>query len=129
MSQLLRAFAVGTDIILGHVAIMVKSNEIPAMQALVREIGLAGVVGTADAMQCQINTGILLRETSRHEGKVRKRTLCTLSGWAPAHVEGLRGVLKGGTVIPPGQDAFTVSRSLPHGHVAAVLGTARKIGL
>jgi transposase len=72
---------------------------------------------------------ILLRESFRHEGKVRKRTLCNLSGWAPAHVEGLRGVLKGGTVIPPGQDAFTVSRSLPHGHVAAVLGTARKIGL
>jgi predicted transposase YbfD/YdcC len=56
MSQLLRAFAVGTDIILGHVAIMVKSNEIPAMQALVRELGLAGVLGTADAMHCQIKT-------------------------------------------------------------------------
>jgi hypothetical protein len=72
---------------------------------------------------------ILLRESYRHQGKVRKRTLCNLSGWTPAHVEGLRGVLKGGTVIPPGQDAFTVSRSLPHGHVAAILGTSRKIGL
>jgi transposase len=38
-------------------------------------------------------------------------------------------VLKGGTVIPAGHDAFTVTRSLPHGHVAAALGTARKIGL
>jgi hypothetical protein len=47
----------------------------------------------------------------------------------PAHVEGLRGVLKGGTVIPAEQDAFTITRSLPHGHVAAALGTARKIGL
>jgi predicted transposase YbfD/YdcC len=56
MSQLLRAFAVGTRIILGHVAIMVKSNEIPAMQALVRELGLAGVLCTADAMHCQIKT-------------------------------------------------------------------------
>jgi transposase len=72
---------------------------------------------------------ILLRESFRHEGKVRKRTLCNLSGWSPAHVEGLRGVLKGGTVIPPEHDAFIVSRSLPHGHVAAALGTARKIGL
>src|SRR6185436_10079762 len=72
---------------------------------------------------------ILLRESYRHEGKVRKRTLCNLSDWSPAHVEGLRGVLKGGTVIPAGQDAFTVTRSLPHGHVAAALGTARKIGL
>jgi transposase len=72
---------------------------------------------------------ILLRESYRHEGKVRKRTLCNLSDWSPAHVEGLRGVLKGGTVIPTEQDAFTVTRSLPHGHVAATLGTARKIGL
>jgi hypothetical protein len=72
---------------------------------------------------------ILLRESYRHEGKVRKRTLCNLSDWSPAHIAGLRGVLKGGTVIPAGQDAFTVTRSLPHGHVAAALGTARKIGL
>jgi transposase len=72
---------------------------------------------------------ILLRESYRHQGKVRKRTLCNLSDWSPAHIEGLRGVLKGGTVIPAEQDAFTVTRSLPHGHVAAALGTARKIGL
>ena len=72
---------------------------------------------------------ILLRESYRHEGKVRKRTLCNLSGWSPAHIEGLRGVLKGGTVIPAEHDAFTVTRSLPHGHVAAALGTARKTGL
>src|SRR3954468_13594897 len=58
---------------------------------------------------------ILLRESYRHEGKVRKRTLCNLSDWSPAHIAGLRGVLKGGTVIPAGQDAFTVTRSLPHG--------------
>jgi transposase len=72
---------------------------------------------------------ILLRESYRHQGKVRKRTLCNLSDWSPAHVEGLRGVLKGGTVIPAEHDALTVTRSLPHGHVAAALGTARKIGL
>jgi Transposase DDE domain len=72
---------------------------------------------------------VLLRESYRHEGKVRKRTLCNLSDWSPAHVEGLRGVLKGGTVIPAEHDAIIVTRSLPHGHVAAALGTARKIGL
>jgi hypothetical protein len=38
-------------------------------------------------------------------------------------------VLKGGTVIPAGRDAFTIIRSLPHGHVAAAVGIARKIGL
>ena len=72
---------------------------------------------------------ILLRESYREDGKVRKRTLCNLSDWPVAHIEGLRGVLRGGTVIAAGQDAFTVTRSLPHGHVAAALGMARKIGL
>lgn len=72
---------------------------------------------------------ILLRESWREDGKVHKRTLLNLTHWDPAHVEGLRAVLKGGTVIPPGQDAIRIERSLPHGHVAAVLGTARRIGL
>ena len=72
---------------------------------------------------------ILLRESYREDGKVRKRTLCNLSGWPKAHVEGLRGVLKGGTVIPAEREAFTITRSLPHGHVGAALGTAHKIGL
>jgi hypothetical protein len=72
---------------------------------------------------------VLLRESYREGGKVRKRTLCNLSDWPAAHVAGLRGVLKGGTVIPAERDAFTVIRSLPHGHVAAALGTARRIGL
>src|ERR1700684_4284777 len=72
---------------------------------------------------------ILLRESYRENGKVRKRTLCNLSDWPVAHIEGLRGVLKGGTVIAPEREAFTVTRSLPHGHVALTLGTARKIGL
>jgi transposase len=72
---------------------------------------------------------VLLRETYRQNGRICKRTLCNLSHWPTAHVEGLRGVLKGGTVIPAERDAFIVTRSLPHGHVAAALGTARKIGL
>ena len=72
---------------------------------------------------------ILLRESYREAGRVRKRTICNLSDWPAAHIEGLRGVLKGGTVIPAERDAFTVIRSLPHGHVAAALGTARRIGL
>ena len=72
---------------------------------------------------------ILLRESYRENGKVRKRTLCNLSDWPTAHIEGLRGVLKGGTVISPDREAFTVTRSLPYGHAALVLGTARKIGL
>jgi transposase len=72
---------------------------------------------------------ILLRETYRQNGKFCKRTLCNLSHWPTDIVEGLRGVLKGGTVISAGRDAFTVIRSLPHGHVAAAVSVARKIGL
>jgi hypothetical protein len=72
---------------------------------------------------------ILLRESYRENGKVRKRTLCNLSDWPEAHVEGLRGVLRGGTVIAPDRDAFIVTRSLPHGHGAAILGVARAMGL
>jgi hypothetical protein len=73
---------------------------------------------------------IFLRESYREHGKVRKRTLCNLSDWPTAHIEGLRGVLKGGTVIAPDRrDAFTATRSLPHGHTALALGTARKISL
>jgi transposase len=72
---------------------------------------------------------ILLRESYRVGSKIKKRTLLNLSDWPVAVIEGLRALLKGGVVLPPGQEAITIKRSLPHGHVAAVLGTLRKIGL
>jgi hypothetical protein len=72
---------------------------------------------------------ILLRESYRDGKSIRKRTLLNLSHWPPEHIEGLRGVLKGGVVLPPGEQPFVVERSLPHGAVAAVLGTARAVGL
>src|SRR5580704_12110852 len=72
---------------------------------------------------------ILLRESYREAGKVKKRTLLNLSDWPHERIAGFKALLKGGTVIPQDQDAITILRSLPHGHVEAVLGTARKIGL
>src|SRR5271167_4925217 len=72
---------------------------------------------------------ILLRESFRDGKRVAKRTLLNLSHWPAEHVEGLRGVLRGGVVLPPGEQSFAVERSLPHGHVAAVLGATRTIGL
>jgi len=72
---------------------------------------------------------ILLRESHRDGDRVRKRTLLNPSHWPAEHVEGLRGVLKGGTVVAAGQQPFAIERSLPHGAVAAVLGMARAIGL
>src|SRR6202043_1230476 len=72
---------------------------------------------------------ILLRESYREAGKVKKRTLLNLSDWPHERIAGFRALLKGGTVIPKDQDAITILRSLPHGHVDAALGTARRIGL
>jgi Transposase DDE domain len=73
---------------------------------------------------------VLLRESYREAGKVKNRTLANLSAWPEAKVDALTRVLKGQP--PPAADldqAFEITRSLPHGHVAAVLGTARQLGL
>jgi len=73
---------------------------------------------------------ILLRESYREDGKVKKRTLANISKWDPEVIEGLRVLLKGGHASSvPLQDQFGIERSLPHGPVAAVLGTLRGIGL
>jgi len=73
---------------------------------------------------------ILLRESYREAGKVKNRTLANLSAWPEAKVDALTRVLKGQPPPAAGLDgAFEITRSLPHGHVAAVLGTARTLGL
>jgi hypothetical protein len=73
---------------------------------------------------------ILLRESYREAGKVKNRTLANLSSWPEAKVEALARVLKGQPPPAAALDgAFEITRSLPHGHVAAVLGTARQLGL
>ena len=70
---------------------------------------------------------VLLRESWREGGKVRTRTLANLSDWPEAKVEALRRVLRGETLVAAG-DRFAIERALPHGHVAAVLGTLRETG-
>jgi hypothetical protein len=71
---------------------------------------------------------VLLRESYREGGKVKNRTLANLSSWPEAKVEALSRALKG---LPPAglEGMVEVTRSLPHGHVAAVLGTIRSLGL
>ncbi len=71
---------------------------------------------------------VLLRESYRDGGKVKTRTLANLTDWPDAKVDALRRVLKGETAIVS-QEELLIERSLPHGHVAAVLGMARKLGL
>jgi hypothetical protein len=72
---------------------------------------------------------ILLRESFREAGKVRKRTLANLSKLPPAAIEAVRAVLRGGAVIEDLPQSFEIVRSQPYGHVAAVLGTLRQLGL
>ena len=71
---------------------------------------------------------VLLRESYREGGRVKKRTLANLSHLSDATIEGLRRVLRGDTVVAP-DDAFTIERSRPHGQVAAVVGTIKKLGV
>lgn len=70
----------------------------------------------------------LLRESYREGGKVKNRTLANLSGLPRGQIELIRRVLKGETLVRP-EEAFVIQRSLPHGHVEAVLGTIGKLGL
>jgi len=73
---------------------------------------------------------ILVRESYRQNGKVKKRTLANISHWDPEVIAGLRVLLKGGHASTTAlEDQFSVERSLPHGHVAALLGVLRGIGL
>ncbi len=71
---------------------------------------------------------ILLRESYRDRGRVKKRTLANLSKLPPAAIETLRRVLRGERLVPA-DEAFTCLRSLPHGHVAAVVGSLQQLAL
>ena len=70
---------------------------------------------------------ILLRQSFREGGRVRKRILANLSDWPTTLVEGLRTLPKGGIAVV--EEGIGIRRALPHGHAAAVLGMIRAIGL
>jgi len=71
---------------------------------------------------------ILLRESWREGKKICKRTVANITDWPAVQVEALRAVLRGEELVSP-KDVFTIKRNLAHGHVRAVLGTMRKLGL
>ncbi|MBV8969477.1 MAG: IS1634 family transposase, partial [Verrucomicrobia bacterium] len=74
---------------------------------------------------------ILLRESFRQDGKVKTRTLANLSHLPPLQIQALRLALAGSlpAASSPLPDSFRISRSRPHGHVAAVLGSLRGLQL
>src|SRR5258708_8736397 len=72
---------------------------------------------------------VLLRESYRDQDKVKTRTLANMMHWHEHKVQTLKRALKG---LPPAIDlgeAFEITSSLPHGHVAAVLGSAQRVGM
>jgi hypothetical protein len=73
-------------------------------------------------------SSVLLRRSVRDGAKVGKQTLANLTALPDAAVEAVRSVLAGRTLVEA-EAALTITRSLPHGHVALVLAQARKLGL
>ena len=72
---------------------------------------------------------LLIREAWREGKRIRKKTRANLTGMPEPLVNGIRALLKGGIALESLEDAFTIRRALPHGHVAAGLGTLRRLGL
>src|SRR4029453_19323065 len=69
---------------------------------------------------------VLLRESYRDGEKVKNRPLKNLSDWPADRIELLRAVLRGDALVPAGK-GLEIVRAVPHGHVLAALGTARRI--
>jgi Transposase DDE domain len=76
----------------------------------------------------RVYESVLLRRTFRDGKKVKHETLANLSKLPREAVDAIEATLKGQTLVPAGQ-AFTIGRSLPHGHVAAVTAMAHRLGL
>ena len=74
---------------------------------------------------------ILLRESYRLDGKVKTRTIANITHLASHQVDAIRLALSGSLTVSstPLPESFQISRSLPHGHVAAVLGCLRNLHL
>ena len=71
---------------------------------------------------------ILLREAWREGKKIRKRTLANLTSWPREKVDALRRLLRDEPMVAA-HEAFRIEASRPHGHVEAILGTIKKVGL
>ena len=68
----------------------------------------------------------LLRRSYRVDGKVRNETVGNLSHLPREVIDAIRAMLAGRTLVDFDEE-FEIERSLPHGHVAAVLGVLRAL--
>lgn len=89
--------------------------------------GSVHVATTERAYKGKVYQTYLLRRSYRKEGKVKHETLGNLSHLPPDLIDTIRRRLSGDT--PGGEGAWDILRSLPHGHVAAVLGTIQQIAV
>jgi uncharacterized protein YcaQ len=69
----------------------------------------------------------LLRRSYRDGGKIRHETLSNISALPAPALEALRASLSGKTLVVAGE-GFDLTRSLPHGHLAAVATMAKSLG-
>jgi transposase len=71
---------------------------------------------------------VLLRESYREDGKVKKRTLANLSSLPADQIEAIRAVLRGDKLAPVAE-AFTIVEAQPHGHVQAVMAAMKQLDM
>jgi transposase len=93
-----------------------------------RRGGSVHVVTTTRRYKGRVYKTHLLRRSYRDAGKVKNETLGNLSHLPDSVIDLIRRALRGETLVPA-DDVFDIARSRPHGHVAAVLGTLKKLGL
>ncbi len=100
----------------------------PYGNGMAKRDGPCHVVTTKRVVGEKVYTTTLLRRTYREDGKVKNETLANLSHLPAPLIELVKAGLSGEAVGVLSQQ-IEVARSLPHGHVAAVLGTLRNSGL
>ncbi len=95
---------------------------------MARRQGAVHVATTRRKYKGKVYETHLLRRTYREGGRVKHETLGNISHLPPEVIEVVRQALKG-KVFYPADSSLEITRSLPHGHVACVLGTMRKLGI
>ena len=95
---------------------------------MAKRTGSVHVTTTRRHYKGKVYETTLLRRSYREGGKVRNETVGNLSHLPPEVIAAIRALLAGRVLVDP-EEGFAIERSLPHGHVATVLGVARQLDL